>query len=89
MITYYLTLSRVFPSTHNRAGEPTNFENAFKAGQKPYLDKDENTNSDVPQWRASYAVQDAWLCTPPCTYRQNPYCHVDCPYFYECYPDEE
>ena len=33
MITYYLTLSQVFPSTHSRAGEPTNFECAFKAGQ--------------------------------------------------------
>ena len=33
MKTYYLTLSQVFPSTHSRAGEPTNFEDAFKAGQ--------------------------------------------------------
>ena len=33
MITYYLTLSQVFPSTHARAGEPTNFEAAFHAGQ--------------------------------------------------------
>lgn len=33
MITYYLTLSQVFPSTHARAGEPTNFEAAFRAGQ--------------------------------------------------------
>lgn len=33
MKTYYLTLSQTFPSTHIRAGEPTNFEEAFKAGQ--------------------------------------------------------
>lgn len=33
MKTYYLTLSRVFPSTHVRAGEPTEFEAAFNAGQ--------------------------------------------------------
>lgn len=33
MITYYLTLSQVFPSTHARAGEPTGFEAAFRAGQ--------------------------------------------------------
>lgn len=33
MITYYLTLSQVFPSTHCRAGEPTEFEAAFNAGQ--------------------------------------------------------
>lgn len=33
MITYYLTLSQVFPSTHARAGKPTNFEAAFRAGQ--------------------------------------------------------
>ena len=31
MKTYYLTLSRVFPTTHARAGEPTMFaKNAFK-----------------------------------------------------------
>lgn len=30
---YYLTLSEAFPSTHIRAGQPTNFEDAFKAGQ--------------------------------------------------------
>lgn len=33
MTTYYLTLSQVFPSTHYRAGRPTNFEAAFNAGQ--------------------------------------------------------
>ena len=33
MITYYLTLSKVFPSTHSRAGEPTDFEAAFHSGQ--------------------------------------------------------
>lgn len=33
MITYYLTLSQVFPSTHSRAGEPTDFEAAFHSGQ--------------------------------------------------------
>lgn len=33
MITYYLTLSQVFPSTHPRAGEPTNFESAIKNAQ--------------------------------------------------------
>lgn len=27
--TYYLTLSQVFPSTHKRAGKPTNFRAAF------------------------------------------------------------
>ena len=33
LITYYLTLSQVFPSTHCQAGEPTHFKDAFKAGQ--------------------------------------------------------
>lgn len=33
MITYYLTLSQVFPSTHSRAGEHTDFEAAFHSGQ--------------------------------------------------------
>ena len=29
MKTYYLTLSKVFPSTHKRAGEPTKFNSAL------------------------------------------------------------
>lgn len=33
MKTYVLTLSVVFPSTHARRCEPTNFKDAFKAGQ--------------------------------------------------------
>ena len=37
----------------------------------------------------SWRVVDAWLAIPPCTYKTDPYCHVQCPYFYECYPDEE
>lgn len=32
-VTYYLTLSQVFPSTHCRAGEPTGFKEAFFNGQ--------------------------------------------------------
>lgn len=33
MKTYYLTLSPKFPSTHARAGQETEFEAAFNAGQ--------------------------------------------------------
>lgn len=33
MKTYVLTLSKVFPAYHIRKGEPTNFKEAFKAGQ--------------------------------------------------------
>ena len=33
IVTYYLTLSQVFPHNHIKAGEPTNFEAAFNAGQ--------------------------------------------------------
>lgn len=57
MITYYLTLSRVFPSGHNRAGEPTNFENAFLAGQKPRLDKNQKGFRKIHTIRANY---DFW-----------------------------
>lgn len=38
---------------------------------------------------ASWAIIDAWLAIPPCNYSENPYCHVDCPYFYECYPPDD
>lgn len=31
--TYVLTLSKFFPSTHIRKGEPTSFRDAFNAGQ--------------------------------------------------------
>lgn len=34
MKTYVITLSQVFPSGHKRTGEPTNFKNAFEAGQR-------------------------------------------------------
>lgn len=34
MKTYYLMLSKVFPSTHFKAGEPTNFPDSFKNAQK-------------------------------------------------------
>ncbi len=33
MRTYILTLSKVFPKTHKRAGEPTEFKEAFWNGQ--------------------------------------------------------
>lgn len=45
------------------------------------------TNNDIPNYHVSYAVRDAWRAIPPCTYKDKPYCHVDCPYFYECYPE--
>lgn len=54
MITYVLTLSRVFPAGHNRAGEPTNFETAFRDGQKPYLDKNLKGFRKVHTIRANY-----------------------------------
>lgn len=43
--------------------------------------------TDIPE-HVSWRVRDAWLCTPPCSYSK-PYCHIDCPYFYECNPPEE
>lgn len=44
-------------------------------------------NNDLPN-KVSWRVVDAWLCIPPCNY-EHPYCHVQCPYFYECYPEDE
>lgn len=45
---------------------------------------------EIPE-HVSWRVQDAWLAIPPCSYSEKPFCHKDCPYFYECYPpyDEE
>lgn len=44
--------------------------------------------NDIPD-KVSWRVVDAWLCIPPCSYTTNPYCHKQCPYFYECYPEDE
>ena len=45
--------------------------------------------SDIPNYKVSWQVVDAWKCIPPCGYTDKPYCHVQCPYFYECYPNED
>jgi hypothetical protein len=43
-----------------------------------------------PPQKVSDAVVDAWMAIPPCwPESSNPYCHVQCPYFYECYPEDE
>lgn len=45
----------------------------------------ENNIPDKVSWR----VVDAWAAIPPCDpSSSHPYCHVQCPYFYECYPEE-
>lgn len=44
-------------------------------------------SNDIPG-KVSWRVVDAWLAIPPCNYSHHPYCHVQCPYFYECYPEE-
>lgn len=44
--------------------------------------------SEIPNYHVSWQVRDAWLAKPPCNYSTQPFCHVDCPYYYECYPDQ-
>ena len=36
MKTYVITLSKTFPKTHKRAGEPTNFRTLFETGVKKH-----------------------------------------------------
>lgn len=43
-------------------------------------------NNDIHK-HVSWGVRDAWLAIPPCSYTTKPYCHVECPYHYECYPE--
>ena len=39
--------------------------------------------------RVSWRVVDAWAALLPCDpSKEHPYCHVQCPYFNECYPEE-
>lgn len=46
-----------------------------------------NEENKFPE-KVSWRVVDAWLAIPPCNDKQT-YCHVQCPYFYECYPEEQ
>lgn len=47
------------------------------------------TQKEIPD-KVSWRVVDAWYAIPPCDpSREHPYCHVQCPYFYECYPEED
>lgn len=40
--------------------------------------------------KVSWRVVDAWLAIPPCNPNaSHPYCHVQCPYFHDCYPDDD
>lgn len=41
---------------------------------------------EIPE-KVSSIVVDAWKVKPPC-WSSTPYCHVQCPYFDECYPEE-
>lgn len=43
-------------------------------------------DAEIPE-RVSWRVVDAWAAIPPCN-GTHPYCHVQCPYFYECYPED-
>lgn len=52
------------------------------------VQKNKHHTEDIPE-HVSWQVRDAWMCIPPCNYSENPYCHVDCPYFYECHPQDE
>lgn len=45
-----------------------------------------NHDERIPE-KVSWRVVDAWLALPPCSYNYRPYCHVQCPYFHECYPE--
>lgn len=49
--------------------------------------KKNNPNENLPD-RVSWQVVDSWWCIPPCEYKE-PYCHVQCPYFEECYHSED
>lgn len=49
MKTYVITLSRVFPKSHKRAGSPTNFELLFKGGC-PFWEKIHTIRANYPLW---------------------------------------
>lgn len=58
MKTYVLTLSKVFPASHYRKGEPTNFRAAFNSGQ-PFK-KDADTFCEFPKLHTIRANYELW-----------------------------
>lgn len=58
MITYYLTLSPVFPKYMPNAGKPTDFEAAFNAGQG--FCKGADTFCKFPKYHTIRANYDFW-----------------------------
>ena len=51
------------------------------------IEYDDGFKREIPE-HVSWPVIDAWLAIPPCN-GEHPFCHFDCPYFYECNPPEE
>lgn len=47
------------------------------------MDVKDNGVSWVLENHVSWVIRDAWLVCPPCEL-STPYCHKDCPYYYEC-----
>lgn len=58
MITYCLTLSKVFPKNHIRNGEQTNFEEAFRGGQ--IINEGGKCNYRHPKLHTIRANYDFW-----------------------------
>lgn len=56
MKTYVITLSRVFPAKHKRAGEPTEFEEEFLAGQDMQRVRTFVRHKKLHTIRANYAL---------------------------------
>ena len=58
MKTYVITLSKTFPKTHKRAGEPTNFRTLFETGVKKHT-----IRANYPLWaKRIKEVQDGEAC---------------------------
>lgn len=58
MKTYVITLSKTFPKTHKRAGEPTNFRTLFETGVKKHT-----IRANYPLWaKRIKEIQDGEAC---------------------------
>jgi len=58
MKTYVITLSKAFPKTHKRAGDPTNFRTLFETGVKKHT-----IRANYPLWaKRIKEVQDGKAC---------------------------
>lgn len=54
------------------------------------MKKNKTRMNEILHDKISWQVVYDWYVIPPCDPSSSlPYCHIQCPYFYKCYPKED